>query len=215
MYLIMKFRIHRSNVTSDFISSKLSLVTNNINNNKVIAKSNIFKDELLIIEYPSINLFGECVNNRELKTLKKYIENKHLQSIIDLYPRDYSYTKTSLVKSIQKLIKNVKSTDYNLFCYFHQFSSDELEFYFAKYIYNAFEGNDFGPLTLPFIAKLNHSCNPNVKFIFNKLNGSMYVYSVKNINKGEEIFDSYLENKTIFNHKDYLSNHYGFVCSCD
>lgn len=42
----------------------------------------------------------------------------------------------------------------------------------------------------------------------------MKVYSNKNIKKGEELFDNYLLNKNIINHKEYLYNHYGFICKC-
>ena len=112
------------------------------------------------------------------------------------------------------MIKSIKNTDNKLYKYLIQYSKSELEFYFAKYIYNAFEGNDYGPLTLPYIAKLNHSCMPNVKFEFNRSNCCMYVISIRNIKKGEEIVDSYLENKNIKNHKNYLYEHYGFSCDC-
>lgn len=210
----MKYHIPRSTNISNFISDKISLIATDDNYNKVLAKSKITKDELLIIEYPSINLFGDWSDNRELRTLKKYIDNKETSYIKDLYPRNYSYKKTKMVKSIHKIIKSIKSSDNKLYYFFQQFSNDDIEFYFAKYIYNAFEGNEFGPLTLPFIAKLNHSCNPNVKFTFNKYNGCMYVYALRNISVGDEIFDSYLENKNTFNHKDYLCNHYGFICDC-
>ena len=112
------------------------------------------------------------------------------------------------------MIKSIKNIDIKLYNYFQQFQKEELEFYFAKYIYNAFEGNDSGPLTLPKIAKLNRSCNSNVYFYFNRENGCMYLKAKMNIKKGEEIFDSYLENKKIKNHKIYLHEHYGFNCGC-
>jgi hypothetical protein len=199
---------------SNYIDNKLCLVNIDNNYNKVIAKQDIKKSELLIIEYPNINLFGEENIHRELKIIKKYIENKDTIFIKNLYPRSPHYKKTNMIKLIYSLIKDAKS-NIKLYTFFQLFQKEELEFYFAKYIYNAFEGNNYGPLTLPFIAKLNHSCNPNVYFSFNKINCCMYVYSNKVIKKGEEITVSYLENKKIQNHKIYLEEHYGFSCNCN
>ena len=198
----------------NFISDKIQFINSN-DYNKVVSIQNIKKDEILIIEYPKINLFGFNSDLRELKILKKYIENKNNPDIIKLYPRNYNYIKTDMIKLVHKLIKSIRNFDKNLYNFLIEYSKEELEFYFAKYIFNAFEGEEFGPLTLPNIAKLNHSCNPNVKFIFNKNDGNMYVKSIKNIKEGEEIFDSYLENKQIINHKLYLKEHYGFACECN
>lgn len=196
-----------------YISNKIQFIDDD-NYSKVIALDNIKKDENIIIEYSNINLFGEKLDNRELKILKKYLENKNNNDIIKLYPRNNTYIKTNMIKSLHNLIKSIKNIDNKLYNYLIQFSKSELEFYFAKYIYNAFEGNDYGPLTLPCIARLNHSCKPNVKFTFNRDNCCMYVNSIRNIKKGEEIFDSYLENKNIKNHTTYLYEHYGFNCEC-
>ncbi len=197
----------------NFISDKIQIINQN-DYNKVISIQNIKKDEILIIEYPKINLFGEKSDNRELNILKKYIQNKYNPDIIKLYPRNYNYVRTDMIKLVHNLIKSIRNSDKNLYNFLIEYSKEELELYFAKYIFNGFEGEEFGPLTLPNIAKLNHSCNPNVKFTFNKNDGCMYVKSIRNIKKGEEIFDSYLENKQITNHKIYLKEHYEFECDC-
>lgn len=198
---------------SEFISNKIKFI--NLNDyTKAIAIDDIKKDEILIIEYSKINLFEENQNNREIKILKKYLENKNNIDIVNLYPRNYNFIKTDMINSIHSLIKSIKNIDNKLYLFLMNHKKEDLEFYFAKYIFNAFEGHNFGPLTLPNIAKLNHSCKPNVKFTFNKNNKYMYVKSIRHIKKGEEIFDSYLENKKIKNHKIYLHEHYGFTCDC-
>jgi len=198
----------------NFISDKIKII-NQKDYNKVICDENIKKDEILIIEFSQINIFGMDDKNRELQILKKYIENKNNKDIINLYPRNYNYIKTDMIKSVHKILKSIKNTDKKLYNFLIEYQKDELEYYFAKYIFNAFEGNEYGPLTLPLIAKLNHSCKPNVYFTLDKNSGCMILKAKKNINKGEEIFDSYLENKQIKNHKTYLEEHYGFMCDCD
>jgi len=197
----------------NFISDKIKII-NQKDYNKVICDENIKKDEILIIEFSQINIFGMDDKNRELQILKKYIENKNNKDIINLYPRNYNYIKTDMIKSIHKILKSIKNTDKNLYNFLIEYQKDELEYYFAKYIFNAFEGNEFGPLTLPIIAKLNHSCKPNVYFTLDKNSGCMFLKAKRNIKKDEEIFDSYLENKQIINHKKYLNEHYGFTCEC-
>ena len=176
----------------NFISNKINFI-NHDDYNKVVSNQNIKKDEILLIESSKFNLFGFDSENRELKILKIYIINKDHPDIKNLYPRNNNFIKTDMIYSIHKIIKSVKYTNKDIYNFLTEYPKEEIEFYFAKYIYNAFEGNEFGPLTLPNIAKLNHSCKPNVKFVFNKNDGNMYVQSIRNIKKGEEIFDSYLE----------------------
>jgi len=188
-----------------FISDKINLIVNS-DYYKIIAIKDIKKDDRLIIEYPKYNLYGTEMLDREKQILKLYIDNMDDPDIKDLYPRTNDYTKTKLIKNIYKIIKSDKK--------FNEYDKNLIELCIAKYIFNAFEGFDFGPLTLPLIAKINHSCQPNVRFKFNRNTGSMHLYAIKNIKKGEEILDSYLENKNIKSHKDYLKEHYGFICNC-
>lgn len=198
----------------NFVSYKINFINQN-DYNKVICNQNIKKDEILLIESSKFNLFGFDSDFRELKILKKYIENKNHLDIENLYPRNNNFIRNDMINSVHKIIKSIKNKDKNLYNFLIEYPKEELEYYFAKYIFNGFEGNEYGPLTLPNIAKINHSCKPNVNFTFNKNDGNMYVKAIRNIKKGEEIFDSYLENKNISNHKIYLKEHYGFVCDCD
>jgi len=210
----MIYKYPKNVLQQNFISDKIKIINQN-DYNKVICNENIKKDEILIIEFSQINIFGMDDKNRELQILKKYIENKNNKDIINLYPRNYNYIKTDMIKSVHKILKSIKNTDKNLYNFLIEYQKDELEYYFAKYIFNAFEGNEYGPLTLPLIAKLNHSCKPNVYFTLDKNSGCMFLKAKRNIKKDEEIFDSYLENKQIKNHKTYLEEHYGFMCDCD
>jgi len=188
-----------------FISDKIQINCNTEYYN-IIAIKGIKKDDKLIIEYPEFNLFGLEVGNRDIQILKLYLENIDDPIIKELYPRTNNFPKTNMIKSIHNIIKSNKE--------FNSYDKNTIELIFAKYIFNAFEGYDYGPLTLPIIAKINHSCKPNVKFKFNRDTGTMQLFAIRDIKKGEEIYDSYLENKKIKSHKEYLQEHYGFNCKC-
>jgi hypothetical protein len=65
-----------------------------------------------------------------------------------------------------------------------------IEFYYAIYIYNAFEGFQYGPLTLPILAKFNHSCKKNnIEFKFDTSKGCMIVSTTCNVKKDDELFN--------------------------
>ena len=189
-----------------YISPKINIITVNQDYQKVISIDNIQVGEIIIEEYPVINLFGEKNIDKALQVMQKYIIYNEKQ----LYPRTKEYNKTSMIKDIHKIIKNTDS----YFNFYKKYNKETIEFYYAKYLYNSFEGNRYGPLTLPVIAKLNHSCNNNVDYNFNPVTGTMIVTSNQNIKKNTEICDNYLSNKNIPNHKYYLYQHYGFTCNC-
>jgi hypothetical protein len=203
----MKFLIPSNPELKQYVSDKIKIIDDS-NYSKIIAINNITKDDIIIIEYPKINLFGEEEIDKGLQTIKKYIETKEDK----LYPRDINnFPITNMVKNVHKIIKYA---DNKLKRFFENYTKKEIEFYYAKYLYNTFEGFNYGPLTLPICAKLNHSCNPNVIFNFNKNNGTMMVKALRNIKRNDEIFGSYLMNKKIDNHKNYLYEHYAFMCNC-
>ncbi len=192
-----------------YINPAIEIITDNNDNNKVICKDNIKKNTILIKEYPIINLFGERVINRDLDFLIKLIEYGDEL----LYPRNICQFKS--IKMTREIFKKIdKNKKINKF---DKYSNNIIEFYYAKHLFNSFEGFEYGPLYLPYIAKLNHSCNPNTYFEFNKEYGYMVLYAKNNIKKGEELTDSYLLNKKIDNHREYLKEHYMFdyLCSCN
>jgi hypothetical protein len=201
----MYFLTPSNPIYKNYISDKI-LFCNKNDYQSVIAKKNISIGEILIKEYPTINLFGEYEIDKGLQIIKKYIINKENE----LYPRNYNYKKTKMIKNIHKIINN----NSKIKRFFENISKEEIEYYYAKYIYNCFEGGKYGPLTLPFTAKLNHSCTPNVEFKFDEKTGQMITIAIRKINEGEEIYDSYLTKKSINFHIDYLEQHYGFRCDC-
>jgi hypothetical protein len=189
----------------------------------VKALTNIKKDEIILLEYPECTLYGEVEIDRGLQVVKKYIEYMNTEYIKELYPRDFvTFKPNTIIKNIHKIIKhldteqkhNVQVT--SIIVFFKQYSKQLIEFYYAKYIYNAFEGFHYGPLTLPMLAKFNHSCkNNNIIFKFDSEKGCMIVKTTCDIKKGDELFNSYLYNKNIENHKAYILEHYNFDCGCN
>lgn len=187
-----------------YISDKI-YIDRKSENNKVIAVDNIKNGEILIKEYPKINLFGERVDDRDVSFLKKLI----LSEENELYPREFKqFKRTRMTKKIFDKI-NLASK-----IFFNRYDNLTIEFYYEKHLFNSFEGYEYGPLYLPTIAKVNHSCNPNTQFIFDKNTGIMSLIATKNIKENMEITDSYLSNKNIKNHSEYLLDHYGFSCEC-
>lgn len=201
----MRFLTPSNPIYTDYISDKIKFC-NNSDYISVKSLQNIKKGEVILKEYPKINLFGEEEIDKALQIIKLYIDKKE----IELYPRNYFYNKTKLIKNVHKIIK----FNNNINKYFKNIPNEEIEYYYAKYIFNTFEGNRYGPLTLPKTAKINHSCKPNVEFKFNEKSGQMITFAIRDIKRGEEIFDSYLMNKSIKSHKEYLYDHYGFYCDC-
>jgi len=203
----MKFLIPKTSRTTHYISDSIK-IDGCDDYYRIVATKNIKSGETIIIEYPEINLFGEENIDRGIQSIIKYIEQKEDK----LYPRNNNFIRTRMITNIHKIIKN---TDRRTQLFFNNYSKSEIEMYYAKYIFNAFEGYNYGPLTLPTVAKLNHSCNPNAIFNFDKNTGCMVVKAIHNIKKGSEICASYLLNKEISNHKEYLYEHYGFTCDCE
>lgn len=182
-------------------------------NNKVITLDDIKIGEILIKEYPKINLFGEKVQDRDVSFIKKLI----LSEESELYPRDfYQFKRTKMSKKIFDKIKSISSAKSisSEKIFFQKYDNLTIEFYYEKHLFNSFEGYDYGPLYLPNIAKVNHSCDPNTKFIFDKNSGIMSLIAMKDIKKKTEITNSYLSNKKIKFHQEYLLDHYGFSCNC-
>ena len=227
----------------NFISDKISMsICKGNDYQSVISLSRIPANEIILIEYPYITLYGENNIDRGLQTIKKYIlmdtkmdtnmdtnmDTKmdtqlakynncvsNNSSIANLYPRvkdKYIFPRTELIKQIHKIIKNIENK--RLQDFFNKYTKNDIEYYYAKYIFNAFEGYEYGPLTMLYLAKFNHSCNNNISFNFDPYIGAIVAKTICNIESNSELFISYLSNKKIHNHKEYLYNHYGFNADC-
>ena len=214
---------YSSNYSSNLLSNTSRIIIIKYNDYYTVkAVTNIKQNEIILVEYPECVLYGENNIDRGLQVVKKYIESMETDFIKELYPRDFNkFTSNITIKNVHKIIKHLENENkHNTYitqflAFFKQYSKKQIEFYYAKYLYNAFEGFQYGPLTLPILAKFNHSCkNNNIVFTFDSNKGFMIVKTTKNINKGDELFNSYLYNKNILNHQQYLLEHYNFKCDC-
>jgi len=217
----MKFQIPAnisSSNTNNFISPKIKFISTNKNNHTVISTARIKTNEIILIETPCATLYGELDIDRGLQTIQKYMLLADHPGIQSLYPRENNsktFPRTLMIKQIHKIITTLPDKHSKLRNFFSNYTKAEIEFYYAKYLFNAFEGYSYGPLTLPLLAKFNHSCDSNITFQFDVYEGVMIVRTMREILPNEELFNSYLYNKTIPNHRDYLLEHYGFCFSCN
>ncbi|KAF2754718.1 TPR domain-containing protein [Pseudovirgaria hyperparasitica] len=88
-------------------------------------------------------------------------------------------------------------------------------------ILNIFRNNNFDigddvRALFPRVARLNHSCVPNAQGNFNRALDKFTVHATSDIQSGEEITISYLDDHLALraNRQSKLLDNYGFVCGC-
>ena len=100
--------------------------------------------------------------------------------------------------------------------YLPDLTDDELKLYYLKIRRNAFSFENH-PSLLFYSTRMNHSCEPNVKYYKDKKDNKdcMTFETKRAIKAGEEIFDSYI-NTTLskFERQEALKTRYGFDCAC-
>ena len=181
-------------------------IINDIDNNRIIAKANIKKNRIILIEEP---IYKE---KDIISLLYIILKNKDDINIKNLYPRNNNYINSIYLQTLYKLINNYP--DKKIKKYLLIIDTNIINFYYYKILFNAFDMNG-SPAILPIGAKMNHSCRPNIYFY--QKNNIMYFEALCDINKGEELYYSYLRNYKFINQKDkqnYLFNHYNFYCQC-
>jgi hypothetical protein len=123
---------------------------------------------------------------------------------------------TNLVPSS---LDNTTIIDYETFRdrhlkYLPSLTKEEATLQFMKYKRNAFSFN-MNPGILFYATKLNHSCNPHVKY-YPSENNIMVFETIRQINANDEVFDSYISsNLTREERQTTLMNRYGFECKCE
>jgi len=78
------------------------------------------------------------------------------------------------------------------------------------------KGEDDGGLCLA-LARINHSCRPNVNHTWRKDMQKTLVFATRNIAAGEELFTSYGPSECLdtAGRRSYLSEGFSFHCMCD
>jgi hypothetical protein len=98
--------------------------------------------------------------------------------------------------------------------YLPSLSKEEATLNFMKYKRNAFSFN-MNPGILFYATKLNHSCNPHVKY-YPSENNMMVFETIRQISAGDEVFDSYISSHLPpEERKSTLLSRYGFECKCE
>jgi len=199
-------------IHKDYINSCISILYDAYGY-KVIATSYIPKNTIIVQEEPIYNIFGEHNNNRTIQILYEMCKQKD-NRIDMLYPREYieiSRTNPYNFHTIN-IMKDIKKyNDKNISSYLLSIDSKQLEIYYYKYLFNAFDM--YNSPTILFIgAKFNHSCTPNITF--HEKDNVMIFQTNQCIEKGTELMISYLRNTTNIYTQTYLSNHYNFRCRC-
>ncbi|KAF5562844.1 SET domain-containing protein [Fusarium napiforme] len=86
----------------------------------------------------------------------------------------------------------------------------------AKFYTNAanitFGGLECGLFTT--FCRMNHSCTPNICWVYDEPTGFMEVYAVRDIDKDEEITNSYIEVAISHEARTKELSNWGFTCRC-
>jgi hypothetical protein len=181
-------------------------IVNDINNTKIIAKENIKKGTIVLIEEPKFK------EKDIIYLLYIILKNKDDINIKNLYPRNNINHNSIYIQTLYKLINNYP--DKKIKKHLLLIDTNIINLYYYKILFNAFDMNNY-PAILPIAAKMNHSCKPNIYFY--QKNNLMYFETLCDIKKEEELCYSYLRNYKFINQKDkqnYLFNHYNFICKC-
>ncbi|AZL89740.1 SET domain-containing protein [Megavirus baoshan] len=114
---------------------------------------------------------------------------------------------------ISQELKKLKIQSNHIYQFFKKkFNDDDILLFCAKYMSNAFEYGD--SIAILFNGRIfNHSCLPNI--VFYRCNDEMCFITVRDICKGEELLDSYVNiTRDKKNRQSRLWNQYRFHCNC-
>lgn len=179
-----------------------------------IAKEPIMAGEIVIKEKPYVTIEDDNVYSEVFQLLYLILSDSVLKSQFQQLVPDNTdnimIDQTNIIKELKKVIAK-NNTIYEFFA--KNYTLDEIMLLCAKYMCNAFEFKN-KPVILFTGTILNHSCLPNV--IFGEKDNQMYFMAIRDIQKGEEICDSYIDITLPTNkRKKELKEQYGFNCHCE
>lgn len=187
----------------------------------LVAKENIKSNTIIIKEKPAFMIPEDEYIFSEMFQLLYHVltsdDNDKINEFYNLAPNeifDHRFAKKKIKKELMNIKKLKGAYPRIIYNYFSNYDEDELILLCQKYMCNAFKFGDRGPAILFNGTILNHSCIPNT--IYGVQDNEMHFMTVREIKKGEEITDSYINIKS--NHKKRvkrLKKQYGFMCRCE
>ena len=159
-----------------------------------ICNSNIYEDEILLIEQPFLIIKVSDFQNTD-KLINILLNNKNILNLLyDLSPDNgfiinfnSIFVKELIIKNLDILIKKISLNG----------------FYFNKTDIALFYSGTF----------FNHSCKPNV--IYKEINNKMHFVALQNIKVGQELCISYISKLNIPYHlRSFELNNWNFMCDC-
>lgn len=179
----------------------------------IIATDEIKKGELLIKDIP-FTITSNKIYSEIFQLIYQALNDSNIaKKFMKLQPKsldNYNIHKNKIKMELNK-VKTINIDMYNFFI--NNYTFDDILLLCAKYMSNAFEFKG-KPSFLFTGTLLNHSCLPNV--IFGEKDGYMIFIAVKDIQKGDEICDNYIDiTLPKKERKKHLLEQYGFECCCE
>lgn len=179
-----------------------------------IATEDIPKGTIIIKEKPAFQINDKNIVSDILQLLYEILKcsdkskRKRFKSLMPYELPNNNINSNELFN----ILKMLKITHPHIYSFLTNIKKEKLLLYCAKYACNAFDF-DGKPVILFNGTVLNHSCLPNV--IFGKVGEFMVFETVRHINKGEELCDSYIDiTDSKINRLNKLKSQYGFTCTC-
>lgn len=195
-----------------YISNKIKKVSIPNKGLGYVATSNIHKGEILIKDTP-FTIPNNTIYSDIFQLIYEIVTDKEvLPQFMKLQPKTLTHYNIDHKKVLDELDK-VKIYNQMMYKFLTEnYNTQDILLLCAKYMCNAFNFNN-KPALLLNATILNHSCIPNT--IFGEINGQFIFKAIRNINKGEEIYDNYIDiTLQKQNRQKHLFEQYGFVCSC-
>lgn len=130
-------------------------------------------------------------------------------------PHKIYKTLDKMVSDMKEDIKKYKLEQQFQNLYPRNLEEDDKNYYYEKIIKNAFDFDrkkHTKPCLLFYGAIFNHSCYPNV--LFTSFNEFMIFYTIRDIKKGEELTDHYIDVNKPRDIRKELLEQYEFTCNC-
>lgn len=114
----------------------------------------------------------------------------------------------------EKVFSQLRLPDRSAFLGLHNAHKEEGSEAYGKWLSNRIAVVEEEKAIFPVIARINHACRANVFWEFEASEGLEYVYALRDISKGEEIFSNYFGEVCFDERQEKFSSIFGFKCQC-